>query len=149
MTEKAQNPEKELRAILGALAESVASASDEEIRADLEHAGKKLEDLAEETRTILLDRHRLFRHRRLEAARRQYDKQRAGLDQTTVTLPHTHDERRGLLARVFEMMTDYREALLTAQHRDFMSLGDEDVASFLEQLATLGVLDEYRRRGGR
>ncbi len=149
MTEKAQNPEKELSAILNAVAESVAGASEAEMREELKETGKKLEDLAEETRAILFERLRLFRRRRLEEARRQYDEQRTLLAKTTFTLPETPDERRGLLSRVLEVMTDYKDALLTAQHRDFTSLDDEDVTGLLEQLATLGVLDTYRERGGR
>jgi len=60
-------------------------------------------------------------------------------------LPKSLTECRELLRRVFEAKPEFGEALLTAQHREFRSLSDEDVMSYLKELQSLGVLEKLKK----
>jgi hypothetical protein len=56
-------------------------------------------------------------------------------------LPESATERRQLLRGVLRERPEFQEIVMTAQHREFSELTDDDVASFLRQLKILGLLD--------
>jgi hypothetical protein len=46
-----------------------------------------------------------------------------------------------LLRVTLQERPDFQPIVMTAQHRNFKELSDEDVTSFLKQLRDLGLLD--------
>jgi hypothetical protein len=56
-------------------------------------------------------------------------------------LPETAAERMQLLNVILRERPDFQPIVMTAQHRNFTELTDEDVTSFLRQLKDLGLLD--------
>jgi hypothetical protein len=147
MASSPKNPEDELRLIFDALAESVAESSEEEIQRELEESGEDVHVRAESVRALLLDRVRRHQKRRLDRAREEYQERLAALDREGSSIPETPQARRRLLELVFRREPSLGDALLTAQHREFTSLDDDDVASYLAQLAALGVLEKYEEHG--
>lgn len=142
-----ERPDIELAALFDALAESVADAPPEAVLAEIANGEGNASIEAEKLRAFLLDIVRQFRKRRLERARRAYEAEREQLDGVVRKLPATTDARRKLLQRILAQMPAMTEALLTAQHRDFKSLGDDDVIGCLKQLAALGALDKFMDQG--
>ena len=147
MDDRSSNPENELRLLFEALAESAVEMPAEELRKEVAESGHEIDVLAEEVRSTLLDKVNRYKQRHLEQARLEYVERREAMKGIASRLPKLAGERRQLLSRVFKQETEYREAFLTLQHRDFRSLEDEDVTGYLEQLADLGVLDGYLERG--
>lgn len=147
MPKKPQSYEEELRAMMDALAESVAEASDEEILAETIEEGEDPEAAAERVRNVLLDAAKAYRQRNLREAQRQYELHVAAMRERKYTLPTTPEERRTLLDLVFSRQPEMRSAFLTAQHREFRSLTDADVESYLKQLQELGVLESLSSSG--
>jgi hypothetical protein len=135
----------EYRAIMEALAESVSEASDAEILEDVELAGEDGTKTAEGVRQVLLDGLRKFRKARLMEARLAYERDIEEFGKMEWALPRSLADCRELLRRVFEQKPEFREALLTAQHRDFKSLSDEDIMSYLKELQALGVLEKLKK----
>ena len=143
MGKKARNPEEELKRVYDSLAESITEETEDEIVEDVASAGENVDILAEEVRSILMEKVQTHKKHRLEVARQTYEQKQKELDSVDSVLPTSAEERRLLLQWVFER-SQYGEALLTAQHREFKSLDDEDIVGYLKQLAALGVLDEYK-----
>lgn len=142
MPAKPQNYEKELQAIMYALAESVAEASDEDILTETQEEGKNPEVVAERARNVLLGAVKDFRQRRLVEAQRQYELHIADMEKKKDILPTTTGERRKLLDLMLSRQPVIRSALLTFQHRDFRDLTDDDVGSYLRQLQELGAFED-------
>ncbi len=144
MPKELRNYEDELRAIMDALAESVAELSDEEILAETRAEGQDPNLAAEHVRQVLRTAAKVYQQRLLREARAQYERRVAAMREGKYSLPDSPEERRRLLADVFDRKPDIRSGLLTAQHREFSSLTDADVESYLKQLQELGVLDGVR-----
>jgi hypothetical protein len=138
---KLQSDEKELQAIMDALAESVAEAPDEEILTEVQEEGKNPEEVAKHVKNVLQGAVKAFRQRRLVEAQQRYELHVAAMQRKKYTLPITAPERRELLNVVLSRQPTLRSAL-TAQYRDFTNLADADVESYLKQLQELEVLDE-------
>lgn len=141
MSKQPETHEKELRAIMYALAESIAQASDEEILAEVYEEGDNPEIAAEHIRSGLRDTVKAYQQQKLRAAQQQYEAHIAGMRNKEYALPTTPEARRTLLAAVFARIPDIQTALLTTQYRDFTNLTDADIESQLKQLKELGVLD--------
>jgi hypothetical protein len=141
VSKQPETHEKELRAIMYALAESIAQASDEEILAEVREEGDNPEIEAEHIRSRLRDTAKAYQQQKLRAAQQQYDAHIAGMRNKEYALPTTPGARRTLLAAVFARIPELQTALLTAQYRDFSNLTDADIESQLKQLKELGVLD--------
>jgi len=133
--------EKELRAIMYAMAESVAEAADEEILAEAGEEGNDPGTAAEQIRNMLRNAFKAYQQRKLREAQQQYGHRVAAMREKTYALPATPEKRRALLAVVFARVPEMHAALLTAQNRDFTSFTDADIESYLKQLHELGVLD--------
>jgi len=144
MSKKPQNYEEELRAIMNALAESVAEASDEEILEETRAQGKDPTEAAGRVRNVLLDAGKAYRQRRLREAQHQYESHIAAMGARTYNLPTSAIDRRRLLDLVLSRQPAMRSAL-TAQYRQFTSLTETDVESCLKQLQELGLLDELSK----
>ena len=147
MSKQPETHEKELRAIMYALAESIAQASDEEILDEVREEGDNPEIAAEHLRSRLRDTAKAYQQQKLRAAEQQYDARIAGMRHKEYALPTTPEARRTLLAVVLAQRPEMRMALVTAQYRDFTNLTDADVESQLKQLKELGVLDNLPTYG--
>ncbi len=147
MSKKPDSYEGELAAIMNALAESVAEASDEEILEDVRVHGEDPTEAARQTKDVLLNTLKLHGQRRLHEAQQQYDVRIADMRAKTYQLPVSGEERRQLLNLVLTRQSAVR-SVLTAQYREFTSLSDDDVESFLRQLQELGFLDELSTTEG-
>jgi len=135
--------ERQLQAITDALSESVAEATDAEILAETREEGQEPESVANRVRNFLLSTSKTFLQREMTESRKQYERDVAALQGRRYTLPATAQERRSLLAWVFQQKPEF----LTAQWRDFENLTDEDVESCLKQMQELGILDDIDRSG--
>lgn len=133
--------EQVLERVVGAAAESVFEASDEEILEDLRLAGEDPVEVAARAEAVMMKAvadHRAGLRRR---ARQEYEERVATLRQRDDRLPGTEEARLALLALAIHAHPRLRK-VLTVQHRDLKGLPDEDVSSYLRQLAALGVLDD-------
>lgn len=137
----ARNYDDELASIMNALAESAIGMTDEEIFEEVRADGLSPDVEAAAIKQLFKNTAKSFRQRRLLEAQRQYEENvRAEFEQVAL-FPTTTEERRALLASVFSHRPEIGAALLTAQHRDFKELSDEDVESYLRQLHQLGALN--------
>ena len=146
MSKKPQNYEEELRAIMNALAESVAEASDEEILEETRTQGRDTTEAAGRVRNVLLNAAKAYRQRRLREAQQQYESHISAMGAKTYSLPTSAIERRRLLDLALSRQPAVRSAL-TAQYREFTSFTDHDVESCLMQLQELGLLAGLSKRG--
>jgi hypothetical protein len=145
MAEKPRDYEAELRAIMDALAESVAEASDADLLGEAREAGEDPARSAERVRAVLRRAAKDHDQRLLREAKKAYEERIKSLQARPYVLPKTTESRRNLFTVVMNRKPQLGQALLTAQHREFKDLTDADIQSFLEQLAALGVLDEFER----
>ena len=142
MSSKPRDYRRELEGILDGLAESIEAATPEEIVADAQAAGENPDAIANTVRKTLLDAVKIFEQRKLEAARQAYRMHATSGEPRRFCLPDTTHQRRQLLSSVFQNKPRLGE-VLTIQHRSFDDLSDEDVQSALEELAELGLLDDW------
>jgi hypothetical protein len=145
VSKKPERYEEELEALMFALAESVAESSDEEILEEIREQGEDPRAAANRVRNVLFTAAKDYQQRHLHEAQRQHEQNVSAMKEKTYDLPLSADERRILLDRVFSLQPAMRSAILTAQHRDFKSLTDADIESYLKQLKELGALDDPSR----
>lgn len=149
MAEKPRDYEAELLAIMNALAESVAEASDADLLAEAREAGEDPGRTAARVRALLGRAAKEYEQTRLREAQREYEERVRAIRARPYALPKTPEDRKTLFVLVMNRKPAIGAALLTAQHREFKDLTDADIQSCLEQLAALGVLDELQGpRGG-
>ena len=130
-----------LDGILEGLAESVAREDPEELLEEARTAGQNPESIAQRLKNVALAALRKFEQRKLEAAREAYYLRAAKGPDNKESVASTPDERKRQLSAILQSNPDIG-AVLTAQHREFESLSDEDVQSTLEDLAELGFLGD-------
>ncbi len=140
---KPKNYEKELKAIMDALADSAIEATDQEVLEDVRQQGWEPKILANEVRKNLLDAVKNYQKRNLLEAKKKYEISVADLKKGEHNLPPTAEGRLRLLKSIFAAKP-YMSNLLTAQHRDFKTLSDADVESLLKQLQKLGALADIK-----
>jgi hypothetical protein len=140
MMPKRNKYEEQLARIMGALANSVQRATDDELidEARCEHQDQLKS--AEQVRAVLQRALRDVSQSKLRAAREQYTAISKRLHENDYELPSTASERRRLLLSVLHQRRDIGAVVITAQYRDFSELSDEDVEGFLRQLKELGLL---------
>lgn len=148
MAEKPRDYEAELLAIMNALAESVAEASDADILAEAREAGEDPTRTAARVRKVLMRAAKDYEQRRLREAQRAYDERVSSIRARPYVVPETPNGRRRLFTLVMSRKPELGSALLTAQHREFKDLTDADIQSCLEQLVALGVLEEFQDPSG-
>ena len=137
MKKPQRNADEELWNLMTALADSVFEASDSEI---LEETGRA-DEKAEETRKVLLDGVKRLREKHREQARVEYEEAVASMRQEKKGIPESIKEKRDLLMEILSARPQLSEAL-TAHFREFQEIPDDEVESYLKQLAELGVIDE-------
>jgi hypothetical protein len=98
-------------------------------------------DEAEEVRGILRSAGQRYLQRKLRESRQAYERAIGEMSVKTYDLPETATERIRLLNIIFHEKPDLQSIVMTAQHRNFSELTDEDVTSFLRHLKDLGLLD--------
>jgi len=148
MPEKPRDYEAELRAIMDALADSVAEASDETILAEAREAGEDPGTVAARVRSLLTRAVTDHEQRPLRDAQKTYEERVEAIRSRPYVLPKTAEGRRELFRLVVQRKPKIGSALLTAQNREFRELTDEDITTSLEQLGALGVLDEFPEPSG-
>jgi len=146
MPEKPRDYEAELRAIMDALAESAAQASDEEILSEVRESGEDPEAVAARVRGILSDAVTAYEQRRLRDAEESYRRRVESMRTQSRAIPTTPQRRRELFMIIMTRQPDLGTALVTLQNREFRNLTDADIQSALEQLAALGALQQFEDR---
>ena len=135
-----------LEAMFDALGESICNESDEEILEDLRQEGIDPEAEAARLRTMMLDTVKAFQQRRLIVAREGYRRRVEQLEKRKYPIPESAQERRSLFSFVLQQPQCAR--LVTAQYRELKDLTDDDIKTYLEDLAELGILDELNQTDG-
>src|SRR5574337_1533865 len=115
--------EEELRAILYALADSVAEMSDAEIVAEVREGGNDPKASADRVRSVLLNAAKAYQQRKLREAQTQYERRIAVMQERKYSLPSSPEARRSLLADVFARKPEL-QPVLTAQYRDHAQLAE-------------------------
>ena len=123
-----------------------ATESDEEILEDLRQEGIDPEAEAARLRTMMLDTVKAFQQRRLIVAREGYRRRVEQLEKRKYPIPESAQERRSLFSFVLQQPQCAR--LVTAQYRELKDLTDDDIKTYLEDLAELGILNELNQTDG-
>jgi hypothetical protein len=131
--------EDAIRALYDALAESVLGISEEDIVDEYLDAGESPDEVAERMRGVFRRTWKEFKQRPLKAARQNYIRAASSIQKAKPRLPNTAEERRKLLMGLLSRRPQPEQAL-TAQFRKFSEMADEDVESWLEQFADLGLI---------
>lgn len=140
MSQQGRDYEKELLRFCEAMAESVASMTEEEVLASAREEGIDTKSSAAELRDMAQKIAREVRLKPLRTAREKYERDRDVLQGQSWRLPASGPERRALLQEVLTRRPEL-QPLLTAAARELKDLPDEDVESMLRDLAALGCLD--------
>lgn len=146
MPETPRDYEAELRAIMDALAESMAEASDEDVLREAREVGEDPRTTGDRVRNVLKRAAKDFEQRRLRAAEKTHAERVQSLRARSYTLPNTPEDRRKLFTLVITRKPELGRALVTLQNREFRSFTDADIQSCLEQLGALGLLKEFEER---
>ena len=139
---KPKDATERLIALMGALAEHVASASDQELLDQAAAEGIDVKANTAHVRDVLLSAVLRTKKERLRKAREAHERAVTNLGVRVARLPGEPEARRCLLMRCLQRRTQMHEAVMTLQHRDFESFSDADVESALRQLEALGLLDD-------
>ena len=142
MTEGPRNYDDELRTLFEELAESVAQSSDEEILAEAKEEGENPKQASQQVRDFLRSKVKAYQQRALLAAQQEYKLRVQNIYQYSFKLPSSPEEKRNLLGLVFSRIPEMEGAILTAQHREFKNLTNEDIEGYLKQLQELRVLEK-------
>ena len=132
---------QQLEAVLEALGQHIEATTDEEFLEQAKDSGENLDAISRDVKSVFQNQLRAFRRLRRDAVRHAYQARVEAHSASRRSLPKTFDEKRALLDAVLASRPQFRE-MLTAQHRNFSNLTDEDLDSYLEELSDLGVLDE-------
>jgi hypothetical protein len=132
---------KELDHLADAVAESLLEVSEEDLLAEAAENGEDVQAISREVNGVLRATLKRFKQRKLHEAERLREEKLKKLFEGECALPRTPAERRGLLNSVLSRNPSLGDAL-TAQHRNFHDLSDEDVESYLKQLHALGAFRE-------
>jgi len=139
---KRRDSSAKVSAILFALADREATASDKEVLEAAAGEGISIVDEAARVRGVLLSGVVRGKKARLSRAHEAHQKALLDLGARTSRLPADPGVRRQLLAAALQRRPDMRQGVVTLQHREFESFSDADVESALKQLDALGLLDD-------
>ena len=138
--EQPRNYTKELDSLVNTLADSVLELSDEELLAEAIENGEDIQAQSQVVNNLLRATLRKFKQRKLIEAEELYREKSKEAFDGEHDLPQTPLERRAFLISFLQNNPDIGRAILTTQHRNFQELSDEDIESYLKQLAALGAL---------
>lgn len=122
-----------------ALADTLARAPDAELLETAREAGRDLEATRRAVQETLRSAVRSFKRKRLEAAQAEHLDSVRGIRAGRAKLPTRASEQRALLSNLLKRPG---MAQVTLQFRNFDEMTETDVASLLEQLAHLGLVDD-------
>ena len=125
--------------MMNTIAESVLEMSDQQILSEAEEVFDQAYVAADRVREVLQSSVKAYRQRHLFEALEEYHREVAQLREKRFEFPSTPEGKRQLLGSVFQRFPQMQNTFLTVQHRDFKSLSDEDIESFLTQLKLLGA----------
>ena len=145
MADKKTESER-MEAMIDALGVSICNETDEEILEDLRQKDIDPEAEAARLRTMMLETVKAFQQRRLIAAREGYRRHVEQLEKRKYAIPASAQERRSLFS--FVLQQPRYASLVTAQYRELKDLTDDDIETYLEDLAELGILDELDKSDG-
>lgn len=128
-----------LHAFANAMADSVETASDEQLLADARSAGVDPNQTKVRVQQMLRGAIKASKQRRLEQAHAEYEASVEAFRAATARIPAMPKQQRALLTHVFQTHPQIRS--VTLQHREFSELTDSDVQSLLRQLEQLGMLE--------
>jgi DNA-binding ferritin-like protein (Dps family) len=134
---KKNKNDEELHLLMSFLAESVAQMTDDQVKEEFRADPKP------RTKEILKAALEDCRKQKLREARAEYESATKELSSRSYNLPHDKREQRALLSSILSRQSELRSLAFTAQHRELKDLTDEDVESFLRQLADLGLLASF------
>jgi len=134
--------QQKLDALIDALGESVLEESDEELFEDLRRKGVDIHTESARIKAMLQSTVKTFQQRALETAREAYKRQIERMETQRYSIPETATERREMFSFITKQsaLADF----VTAQYRDLESLTDNDIETYLEDLAELGILDKLK-----
>ena len=133
--------EKDICSLFAALADNVESVSDEELLAEVRDDGCNPEEVGHEMRVFIENTVKAFKQRALIAAKEQHQREKARLTGAALRVPPGAGERLQLLNTIIARQQQAGR-MLTAQNREFREMTDEDVESWLQQFAALGLVDD-------
>lgn len=139
---KPKDASAKVSAIMFALADREATASDKDVLEAAAGEGVSIGDEAARVREVLIAGVVRAKKARLSRAHEAHQKAVSDLGARTSRLPTDPSARRKLLAAALQRRPDMRQAVITLQHREFESFSDSDVESALKQLDALGLLDD-------
>lgn len=123
--------------ILDAIEQSITTATNQDLRDDIQAEGGDAAGVEHNVRSVLGGVLREHRQEKLRAAQAGYRDAVARFQQRSTRIPTGPAAQRALLARVVASGSQ-----MTAQFRDLDHLSPEDIASALQQLDALGLLPD-------
>jgi Fic family protein len=139
MADKRTDQEK-LDALIEALSDSVLEESDDEILEEMRMEGVDMHKESARMKAMMLATVKACRQRALNAARESYKRQIDHMENKRYTIPKTATERRKLFT-LFTQKPQFAQ-FVTAQYRNLEDVTDNDIETYLEDLADLGILEE-------
>jgi len=141
MSNKPREDKRELDSILAGLADYIEQGPGDDLLEDARAEGEDPSQTAERIKMLLLRAVTNFEQSKLRAARIAYEESVAAIEKKSFPFSDKPFERRQQLNALLSRNPQLGAAL-TARHRDFVEMTDEDVESALKDLADLGVLDD-------
>jgi hypothetical protein len=138
---KRRDASAKLSAMMFALADREATATDKDVLEAAAEEGLSVAVEAARVRNVLIAGVLRAKRTRLSQAQEAHQKAVSELGTRTSRLPVDPSARRKLLAASLQRRPDMWQAVMTLQHREFESFSDSDVESALKQLDALGFLD--------
>ncbi len=143
MPETPRDYEAEFLAIMNALAESVAEASDEDLLTEAREMGEDPRATAARVRDVLKQGAKDYAQRRLREAEKAHRESVESIRGRQHILPRTPESRRGFFERIMTQKPELQSLLVTFQNRELRNFTDADIQRCLEHLGALGVLSEF------
>jgi hypothetical protein len=143
MPETPRDYEAEFLAIMNALAESVAEASDDDVLNEAHEMGEDPRTTAARVRDVLKQGAKDYAQRRLREAEKAHKESVESIRGRQHNLPKTPESRRRFFARIMTRKPELQGLLVTFQNRELRNFTDPDIQSCLEHLGALGVLSEF------
>jgi len=129
--------QRSLEALFETLADTVADSGDAEIVEEFQASGESPVAAAKEIRALLADAVKKHTQRKLLEARAARQRSLNAIENARRRLPETAAAKRALFYTLIQ------RPALGLQFRDYKGeMTDEDIESCLEDLASLGLLDE-------
>jgi hypothetical protein len=135
--------DEKMRVLFEALADELDSMSDEEVVEECLEGGRSPQEIAQHTRAVLQSAVRSFNQRVLTESRAERTGGRKMIAALRSILPLEPQQRRSMLATVFQNQPDARDAW-TARWNDYEEMTDADIELALAELAQLGLIDTDR-----